>query len=88
MKKYLWFVIIFPFLISYGLLCDGIPGTEDEVGTFSPTFDGSFKEVIWDAGFSLLYDGIREYLFGHQKGLQGFFQQWHEENNQLLLFDP
>ena len=41
-----------------------------------------------DFHFYALADGIREYLFGRQKGLQGFFHQWKEENNQLHLFDP
>jgi len=43
---------------------------------------------IPDFHFYALADGIREYLFGRQKGLQGFFQQWIEENNQLSLFGP
>jgi len=43
---------------------------------------------IPDFHFYALADGIREYLFGRQKGLQGFFHQWVEENNQLRLFDP
>lgn len=43
---------------------------------------------IPDFHFYALADGIREYLFGHQKGLQGFSQQWVEENNQLSLFGP
>lgn len=73
------------------LLCDGVPGTEDEVEGVSPACNGGCKAIVRDTGFPLLCsscDGIREYLFGRQKGLQGFFQQWHEENNQLLLFDP
>ncbi len=43
---------------------------------------------IPDFHFYALADGIREYLFGRQKGLQGFFHHWVEENNQLHLFDP
>jgi len=43
---------------------------------------------IPDFHFYALADGIREFLFGRQKGLQAFFQQWVEENNQLCLFDP
>jgi hypothetical protein len=43
---------------------------------------------IPDFHFYALADGIREYLFGRQKGLQGLFHQWQEENNQLSLFDP
>jgi len=43
---------------------------------------------IPDFHFYALADGIREYLFGRQKGLQGFHYQWIEENNQLNLFDP
>ena len=43
---------------------------------------------IPDFHFYALADGIREYLFGRQKGLQGFYHQWIEENNQLNLFDP
>jgi hypothetical protein len=43
---------------------------------------------IPDFHFYALADGIREYLFGRQKGLQAFSQQWIEKNNQLCLFDP
>jgi len=43
---------------------------------------------IPDFHFYALADGIREYLFGRQKGLQGFHYQWLEENAQLSLFDP
>jgi hypothetical protein len=43
---------------------------------------------IPDFHFYALADGIREYLFGRQKGLQAFHHQWIEENNQLSLFDP
>jgi len=43
---------------------------------------------IQDFHFYALADGIREYLFGRQKGLQSFHHQWIEENNQLSLFDP
>jgi len=43
---------------------------------------------IPDFHFYALADGIREYLFGRQKGLQGFHHQWLEENKQLSLFDP
>jgi len=43
---------------------------------------------IPDFHFYALADGIREYLFGSQKGLQGFHHQWIEENNQLNLSDP
>ena len=43
---------------------------------------------IPDFHFYALADGIREYLFGRQNGLQGFHHQWLEENKQLNLFDP
>lgn len=43
---------------------------------------------IPDFHFYALADGIREYLFGRQKGLQSFFHQWVDENRQLPLFDP
>jgi len=43
---------------------------------------------IPDFHFYALADGIREHLFGRQEGLQSFFQQWHQKNNQLSLFDP
>lgn len=43
---------------------------------------------IPDFHFHAQADGILEYLFGHQKDLQGFNHQWLEENNQLHLFDP
>ena len=43
---------------------------------------------IPDFHFYALADGIRECLFGRQKGLQAFFQQWVEEHYQLCLFDP
>jgi len=43
---------------------------------------------IPDFHFYALADGIREYLFGRQKGLQGFHYQWLEENAQLSLFNP
>jgi len=43
---------------------------------------------IPDFHFYALADGIREYLFGRQKGLEGFHRQWIEENIQLSLFDP
>lgn len=43
---------------------------------------------IPDFHFYALADGIREYLFGRQKGLEGFHHQWLEENKQLSLFDP
>lgn len=43
---------------------------------------------IPDFHFYALADGIREYLFGRQKGLQSFFHQWVDENKQLPLFDP
>ncbi|MCD6516189.1 MAG: transposase [Candidatus Aminicenantes bacterium] len=42
---------------------------------------------IPDFHFYALADGIREYLFGRQKGLQRFHHQWLEENKQLSLFD-
>jgi len=42
---------------------------------------------IPDFHFYALADGIREYLFGRQKGLQSFFHQWIDENKQLHLFD-
>lgn len=43
---------------------------------------------IPDFHFYALADGIREFLFGRQKGLHSFHHQWLEENNQLSLFDP
>ena len=43
---------------------------------------------IPDFHFYALADGIREYLFGRQSGLDGFHNQWIEENKQLSLFDP
>jgi len=43
---------------------------------------------IPDFHFYALADGIREYLFGRQKGLQAFFQHWVEQHYQLSLFDP
>ena len=41
-----------------------------------------------DFHFYALADDIREYLFGHQSGLDGFHNQWLEENKQLSLFNP
>jgi len=43
---------------------------------------------IPDFHFYALADGIREYLFGRQSGLDGFHNQWIEENKQLSLFNP
>jgi hypothetical protein len=43
---------------------------------------------IPDFHFYALADGIREYLFARQSGLEGFHNQWLEENKQLGLFDP
>jgi len=43
---------------------------------------------IPDFHFYALADGIREYLFGREKGLQAFFQYWVEQHKQLPLFDP
>jgi len=43
---------------------------------------------IPDFHFYALADGIREYLFGRQSGLEGFHNQWIEENKQLSLFNP
>ena len=43
---------------------------------------------IPDFRFYALADGIRELLFGRQKGLDGFNQMLKIENMQLSLFDP
>ncbi len=43
---------------------------------------------IPDFHFYALADGIREYLFGRQKGLEGFSQMLKTETKQLSLFDP
>jgi len=43
---------------------------------------------IPDFHFYALADGIREYLFGRQSGLDVFHNQWLEENKQLSLFNP
>ncbi|MFH1942803.1 MAG: transposase [bacterium] len=43
---------------------------------------------IPDFHFYALADGIREYLFGRQKGLEGFSQMLKTESEQLRLFDP
>jgi hypothetical protein len=43
---------------------------------------------IPDFRFYALADGIRELLFGRQKGLDGFTQMLKIENQQLSLFDP
>jgi hypothetical protein len=66
-------------------------GLRTKLRVFSTTCDWGCKAGVRDTGFSLLCpsrDGIREYLFGRQKGLQAFFQHWVEEHNQLCLFDP
>lgn len=41
-----------------------------------------------DFRFYALADGIRELLFGHKKGLEGFSQMLEKESMQLSLFDP
>jgi len=43
---------------------------------------------IPDFRFYALADGIRELLFGRQKGLEGFTQMLKIENQQMSLFDP
>ena len=43
---------------------------------------------IPDFRFCTLADGIRELLFGRQKGLQGLTQMLQIENQQIRLFDP
>ena len=43
---------------------------------------------IPDFRFYALADGIRELLFGRQKGLEGFTQMLKTENLQMNLFDP
>jgi len=43
---------------------------------------------IPDFRFYALADGIRELLFGRQKGLEGFIQMLNTETIQLKLFDP
>ena len=43
---------------------------------------------IPDFRFYALADGIRELLFGRQKGLEGFTQMLKIENRQMSLFDP
>ncbi len=43
---------------------------------------------IPDFRFYALADGIRELLFGRQKGLEGFTQMLKIENQQMNLFDP
>lgn len=43
---------------------------------------------IPDFRFYALDDGIRELLFGRQKGLEGFRQMLKTENMQMSLFDP
>ena len=43
---------------------------------------------VADFRFYALADGIREFLFGRNSGLQRFHHHWIEENNQLHLFDP
>jgi len=43
---------------------------------------------IPDFRFYALADGIRELLFGRQKGLKGFSQLLKTENMQMNLFDP
>jgi len=41
-----------------------------------------------DFRFYALADGIRQLLFGRQKGLEGFSQILKSENLQMSLFDP
>ena len=41
-----------------------------------------------DFRFYALADGIRELLFGRQKGFEGFSQMLKTENLQISLFDP
>jgi len=41
-----------------------------------------------DFRFCALADGIRELLFSHKKGLEGFSQKLKSESFQLDLFDP
>ena len=43
---------------------------------------------IPDFRFYALADGIRELLFGRQKGLDGFIQMFETETIQMRLFDP
>jgi hypothetical protein len=43
---------------------------------------------IPDFRFYALADGIRELLFGSQKGLDGFLQMLKSETKQMKLFDP
>jgi len=43
---------------------------------------------IPDFRFYALADGIRELLFGRQRGLEGFSQMLNTENMQMNLFDP
>jgi len=43
---------------------------------------------IPDFRFYAIADGIRELLFGRQKGLEGFSQMLKTENLQMSLFDP
>lgn len=43
---------------------------------------------IPDFRFYALADGIRELLFSHKKGLEGFFQMLKSDSLQLSLFDP
>jgi len=43
---------------------------------------------IPDFRFYALADGIRELLFGHKKGLEGFSQMLKTQSMQLSLFDP
>ena len=43
---------------------------------------------IPDFHFYALADGIREFLFGRQKGLEGFTHMLKIENQQMNLFDP
>jgi hypothetical protein len=43
---------------------------------------------IPDFRFYALADGIRQLLFGRQRGLEGFSQILKSENLQMSLFDP
>lgn len=65
-------------------------GLKTKLRVLSRHVMGTAKRLfgIPDFHFYALADGIREFLFGRNSGLQRFHHHWIEENNQLPLFDP
>ena len=65
-------------------------GLKTKLRVLSRHVMGAAKRLfgIPDFHFYALADGIREFLFGRNSGLQRFHHHWIEENNQLHLFDP